>query len=307
MARPYFAAGHACWLFAVSGRGTVDRCPPVTMGSRRYPHRVEERGRFERLVVDLRRAGCVFAEEEAALLLESAGSEAALDAMLAERVSGTPLEHVLGWVEFGGLRLAIGPGVFVPRQRTTFLVDEAVRRLAVGGTHTCVVVDLCCGCGAIGAAIAHALRDVRPVELVSSDVDPVSLTFARRNVAAFNGLVMQGDMDSGVPESLHGRVDALVANVPYVPSGNVDLMPREARLYEPLTALDGGADGTDLQRRLAQAAPAWLGGDGFVLVETSEAQSALSLAAFGAAGLTGTVLRDDNRGATIVLGRLTVR
>lgn len=257
-------------------------------------------GRFERLVLRLRTAGCVFAEEEARLLTESADSEATLDSMAAERISGTPLEHVLGWVDFAGLRLAIGDGVFVPRQRTAFLVEEAVRRLSASDA-TCRVVDLCCGCGAIGAGIAHGLDGIRRVEVVASDLDPVAVRFAARNLEPFDGLAVVGDLDAAIPDSLRGRVDALVANVPYVPSRDVDLMPREARLYEPRVALDGGADGTDLQRRLAEAATTWLAPDGFVVVETSRAQAALTGSLFGDAGLVASVVRDDDRGSTIIV------
>src|SRR3954451_19868486 len=125
-------------------------------------------------VVDrLRAAGCVFAEDEARLLTEQAAAGSDLAAMGAGGVAGEPLEHVLGWAGFGGLRLAVGPGVFVPRRRTEFLVEQALR---LPGT---VVLDLCCGSGALGAAVAAA----RPgVELVAADVDPVAVRFARTNL-----------------------------------------------------------------------------------------------------------------------------
>src|SRR6476661_11001286 len=103
------------------------------------------------VVARLRAAGCVFAEDEARLLLAEARSDA-LDALVARRVAGEPLEHVLGWAEFCGLRIAVSPGVFVPRRRTEALVDLAVAVL-VDVEHP-VVVDLCCGAGGIGVAIA---------------------------------------------------------------------------------------------------------------------------------------------------------
>src|SRR5216683_753935 len=92
-------------------------------------------------------AGCVFAEEEARLLIESASSPDALRAMVRERVAGVPLEHVVGWAEFCGLRIAIDPGVFVPRRRSELLVRQAAQLCWPGG----IVIDLACGCGAIGA------------------------------------------------------------------------------------------------------------------------------------------------------------
>lgn len=102
------------------------------------------------VVAELRRAGCVFAEEEAAVILEAAaGDDVAVQRFVAERVAGRPLEHVVGWADFAGIRVKVGPGVFVPRRRTELLVREAVADARPGA----VVVDLCCGSGAIGAAI----------------------------------------------------------------------------------------------------------------------------------------------------------
>src|SRR4051794_1614268 len=108
------------------------------------------------VVATLRAAGCVFAEEEAALLIGEAADPAELAAMVDRRVAGLPLEHILGWVHFCGLRLAVGTGVFVPRRRTEFLVGRAVR-LAPCAPAVPVVVDLCCGCAAIGTAVVSLL------------------------------------------------------------------------------------------------------------------------------------------------------
>src|SRR5438552_17689641 len=100
------------------------------------------------IVARLRAAGCVFAEDEAAVLLASATDSASLAAMVDQRIAGRPLEHVVGWVEFCGRRVLVDPGVFVPRRRTELLVREARARRGP------VVVDLACGCGAVGLAVA---------------------------------------------------------------------------------------------------------------------------------------------------------
>src|SRR3954469_2181337 len=139
------------------------------------------------VVARLRAAGCVFAEEEARLLLTSAGSPAELEVLVARRVLGEPLEHLLGWAEFSGLRIALGPGVFVPRRRTEVLVEEAVALAQPGA----VVVDLCCGSGALGVAVATAVADVG---LHAADVDPAAVACARSNVAAVGGRVYLGDL-----------------------------------------------------------------------------------------------------------------
>jgi release factor glutamine methyltransferase len=141
------------------------------------------------VVSALRAAGCVFAEDEAALLLATARTPDELAAMVRRRVDGVPLEHVLGWAEFAGLRIFVGPGVFVPRRRTEFLVERAAalapRRARAGGGRT-VVVDLCCGSGAVGAALAAALGDV---ELHAADVDPAAVRSPRRTVTPGGGPV----------------------------------------------------------------------------------------------------------------------
>ncbi|NEB09242.1 methyltransferase, partial [Streptomyces coelicoflavus] len=120
------------------------------------------------VVAALRGAGCVFAEDEAALILAAARTAAELTAMVDRRVTGLPLELVLGWAEFRGLRVAVAPGVFVPRRRTEFLVSEALAH----APDADVVVDLCCGSGAVGAALAAALD--RP-EVHAADVDPAAV------------------------------------------------------------------------------------------------------------------------------------
>ncbi|MFJ5841465.1 putative protein N(5)-glutamine methyltransferase [Streptomyces shenzhenensis] len=231
------------------------------------------------VVAALRAAGCVFAEDEAELILGTARTPDELTAMVDRRAAGQPLEHVLGWAGFHGLRIAVEPGVFVPRRRTEFLVDQALAR----SPGARVVVDLCCGSGAVGAALAAALGRV---ELHAADVDPAAVRCARRNIAAYGGHAHAGDLFEPLPRTLRGRVDILAANVPYVPSDEVGLLPAEARDHEPLLALDGGADGLDVLRRVAGAAPSWLAPGGCLLVETSEQQARPAVETLARAGLS---------------------
>lgn len=245
------------------------------------------------IVSSLRNAGCVFAEDEAALLTEAAGDGADLDRLVARRVGGEPLEYVLGWAGFRGLRVVVGPGVFVPRQRSGFLVEQALAVLAAGG----VVVDLCCGSGALGAAVAAERPDAT---VHASDVDPAAVRCARRNLA---GRVYEGDLFAALPPELRGGVDVVVANVPYVPSEAIASMPPEAREHEPSIALDGGADGLDTLRTVAREAPSWLAAGGHLLSETSEQQADGAAAALADAGLAPYVERCEELGATVVAGR----
>ncbi|MGF9661564.1 putative protein N(5)-glutamine methyltransferase [Arthrobacter crystallopoietes] len=247
------------------------------------------------LVLTLRAAGCVFAEEEARLLLAAAADQDELAAMVRRRTEGFPLEHILGYVEFCGLQLEIGAGVFVPRRRTELLAGQAIRRTGPGAT----VLDLCCGCGALGAAVSAA---VPGIALYASDIDSAAVACARRNLVPWGGRVFQGNLFEPLPAALRGRVDILVSNTPYVPTGRIRMMPPEARLHEPLAALDGGADGLDIQRRVAAEAYRWLAPGGHVLVEASEAQAPVSAGLFAEHGLRPAVIASGELDATIVVG-----
>ncbi|MFJ3792759.1 putative protein N(5)-glutamine methyltransferase [Kitasatospora sp. NPDC090091] len=246
----------------------------------------------------LRAAGCVFAEDEARILLAAAATPADLAAMVRSRADGRPLEHVVGWADFGGLRIAVDPGVFVPRRRSEFLVRTAAG-LTPGGA---LVVDLCCGSGALAAALAAQVA--HPVEVYASDVDAAAVDCARRNLAGIGGRVLRSDLFAELPAELRGRVDVLLANVPYVPTADIALLPAEARLHEALPALDGGADGLDVLRRVAGEAPQWLAPEGSLLFETSERQVPEALAVVAAAGLDAALSWCEDLDATVVTATL---
>ncbi|MET7461724.1 putative protein N(5)-glutamine methyltransferase [Nonomuraea sp. NPDC005501] len=277
----------------------------------------------------LRAAGCVFAEDEADLLISTARTSAALAAMVDRRVAGLPLEHVLGWAEFCGLRVAVDPGVFVPRRRSEFLAAQAITltRRALARTRRPVVVDLCCGSGALAAALSSTLSatqqteqteqtgsvrptgsattrpvEVQAIEVHAVDIDPAAVRCARRNLAPSGGHVHQGDLYEPLPDRLRGRIDVLVASPPYVPTGEIGLLPSEARDHEPPVALDGGADGLDIVRRVIAAAPGWLAPGGHLLVETSARQAADTAKAMARAGLAARVTGSDELYATAVIG-----
>ncbi|MGW2248806.1 putative protein N(5)-glutamine methyltransferase [Kitasatospora sp. NPDC001660] len=246
------------------------------------------------MVSRLRSAGCVFAEDEARILLTAAATPAELAAMVRARAAGRPLEHVVGWAEFAGLRIAVDPGVFVPRRRSEHLVTTAT---ALTGPDA-VIVDLCCGSGALGAALAAAVP--HPVELHAADVDPAAVRCARRNLAPCGGQVHHGDLFAALPAALRNRIAVLLANVPYVPTADIDLLPPEARLHEALPALDGGTDGLDVLRRVAADAPRWLAPGGSLLFETSERQTPDALAIALAADLHATASYHEDLDATAI-------
>lgn len=254
---------------------------------------------FDAVVERLRHAGCVFAEDEARLLLDEAVDASRLESLVARRVSGEPLEYILGWAAFAGLRVPVAPGVFVPRLRSTLLVREALR---VGGDRP-VVLDLCCGSGAIGAAILAARAGAT---IYACDIDPVATHCARRALGPA-ALVLTGDLYAPLPTALHGRIEVIVANAPYVPTDDIRLMPSEARDHEARSALDGGPDGLQLQRRLVRGAPEWLTPGGRLLIETSRRQAAATAGILEAAGFSSSVVHDDDVGGTVAIGGLDGR
>lgn len=256
------------------------------------------------LVARLRGAGCVFAEDEARLLRAEADG-AALEALVERRVAGEPLEQLLGWAEFAGLRIGLEPGVFVPRART-----ELVARLAVDAVDRAdpastdargpIVLDLCCGAGAIGAAV---LAQRPAVRLIAADLDPAAVRAARRNLGPLGATVVEGDLFASVPVALRGGIAVIAVNAPYVPSEAIALMPAEAREHEHRLALDGGADGLALHRRIAAEAGEWLRPGGRLVIECAASQAEASAAAFRAAGLEASVHHDDELDATALVVR----
>ncbi len=246
----------------------------------------------------LRAAGCVYADQEATLLREAVEDPVEVDRLVAARVTGTPLEHLLGWAAFAGLRVRVTPGVFVPRRRTELLVTEAVRAITARGADA-TVVDLCCGSGAVAAAVLSRVG----AEVHAADVDPVAVACARTNLPRQR--VHQGDLYDALPGRLRGRIDVLTANAPYVPHEIVGTLPVEARDHEPRSALDGGRDGLDVHRRIMAGAPAWLSPAGVLLLETSALQARDDVELMSAAGFAASVVSDPVGGGTVIHGRLS--
>jgi release factor glutamine methyltransferase len=268
-------------------------------------------------VLRLRAAGCVFAEDEAAVLGEAASDPARLDEFVRRRAAGEPLEQVVGYADFCGVRVRLRPGVFVPRIRSELLVRQAIDEArgasdearkttneageAASKTHQAerLAVDLCCGSGALGLAVRRNASNVR---LYAADSDPAAVACARDNLGTD---VFQGDLFAALPADLRGRIDLLLANVPYVATRHIPLLPAEARLHEPHFALDGGADGLDVFRAVVAEAPQWLAPGGLLLSEITEAQVEAAVAAVHAAGLRAQVSTDDDLEATVISARRT--
>ena len=179
---------------------------------------------------------------------------------LCQRCTGVPLQYLTGERDFMGLRLAVGPGVFVPRPETETLVETGLDLLEC--IPNPIVVDVGTGTGAVALAVKQARPDAR---VLATDVSEAAVTLAAAN-AERHGLqieVLRGDLLSPVPEALRGNVAQVVSNPPYVSPEDYEGLPEEVRA-EPYEALVGG---TEFHARLADEAPAWLRPGGWLVVE----------------------------------------
>lgn len=228
-------------------------------------------------------------------MLAQAETNSGLKLMIEARTEGVPLEHILGWAEFRGLRVGIAPGIFVPRYKTEFLVEQG---LALCESDS-VVLDLCCGSGAIGLAM---ISNIPSIHLLASDIDPIAVSCAKQNLEPFGVNVFEGDLFEPIPKELKGKIEVLVANAPYVPTGSIEIMPREARLYESCVSLDGGLDGLDVHRRIAIAAAEWLAPSGHLLIETGKNQASNAANIFEESGLTTKIAYSDEYESTVIIG-----
>jgi release factor glutamine methyltransferase len=203
-------------------------------------------------VVALRAAGGVPAEDEATVIWSTFEESAERDSAVAARAAGTPLEQVVGWAEFGPVRVALAPGVFVPRRRAEAILAPSV----AARPDARIVVDLGCGAGALAASLAALLPDA---EVHGVELDPAAVACARRT-GGF--AVHEGSWWSGLPASLAGRVDLAVAYLPHVPTARLDDIHPDFRAHEPTLSVDGGADGLDPLREVLAGLDRWLAPQG---------------------------------------------
>jgi release factor glutamine methyltransferase len=245
-------------------------------------HMTEER---TNVLEALAAGGSVEPGVEADALLDAANDGAGpIERLVARRLDGEPIPWITGWVRFCDTRVLVEPGVFVPRPQTEALARRAVALLPSDG----IAVDLCTGSG----AIATVLRSEHPAAtVIATDVDPIAVACARRNgVEAF-----PGDLDEPLPPAMRGRVDVVTGVVPYVPTEELHLLPRDVLGHEPVRALDGGPGGTAVLERAARTSAHWLRPGGTVLLELGGDQADALSATMADAGLTAIrVHRDDD-------------
>lgn len=191
-----------------------------------------------------------------------------------ERLTGRPLWYIIGDADFCGYKIKVDERVLIPRPETEELVQQVVAAAEEGNS----ILDLCTGSGAIAVAVYKELeKNKRKASVTASDISEEALALAKEN-AEENGAdiaFVQSDLFSRI----RGRFDIIVCNPPYIPSGDIAGLQREVRDFEPRLALDGGADGLDYYRRIAEDAGKYLVRGGMLVMEVGlgEAESVVKL------------------------------
>jgi release factor glutamine methyltransferase len=204
------------------------------------------------------------AAEAQELLAYAAGDHEVLDSAVRRRLTGEPLAWITEHASFCGVAIRVDPGVYVPRWLSEPLARRAVERLPEGGT----AIDLCTGSG----AIARVLSVHRPrARVAASDVDERAVACATANGVEAYG----GDLFAPLPGELESRVDVVVGVVPYVPTAELPLLQRDTFTFETPLSYDGGADGTDILRRVLRDAPRFLRDSGALLLELGGDQAGM--------------------------------
>ena len=191
--------------------------------------------------------------------------------MIARRATGEPVQLITGYAVFRGLEIVARPGVFVPRDSTEYLAEQAIRRLR--GRRRPVVVDLATGGGTVALAIANEVRGVR---VLGTDISLTAVRVARENAEALHlrATFIKGDLFGGLPAELEGRVDVITLHPPYVARDELRELPEEIRRFEPVHTLsDRSPDGLGLVGRAVSEGPRWLKPRGWLLIEVSPDRS----------------------------------
>ena len=223
------------------------------------------------------------------------------DTMIARRVKGEPVAQIVGHFDFRGLQLRVRRGVFVPRISSEFLAEEAIRALRRRRGRR-VAIDVATGTGPIALAVAH---EVRGAEVWGIDISRDAVLLGRDNAKRLgipNVRFEVSDMLDALPSSLRGEVDVFTIHPPYVARGDLRILPREIRDFEPLHSLtDGSDDGLGLVRLLAAASVEWLRPGGVLLVEIGTYLSRKTQATLRRAGLADVTWKRDSLGVTRVI------
>lgn len=223
---------------------------------------------------------------------------------VARRAKGEPLQYVTGEMGFRHIVVRCEPGALIPRPETEWLVEYALPQVkqAVASRGCARVLEVGTGTGCIACSIAS---EVPQAQVVATDISPDAISLATRNAEALSLAdriaFVCCDLDAGLAEQDRAGFDLLISNPPYIPTAELPTLPREVSGYEPELALDGGADGLDVFRRLLACAPTWLAPGGLLACELHEATLAAAAQLASQAGLVDVQIKQDLAGRDRVL------
>jgi release factor glutamine methyltransferase len=195
-----------------------------------------------------------------------------IDALIKRRSGREPLQYILGYTEFHGLKIKVGPGVLIPRPETELLAEEAITAIANCKLQklNCKFLDLCTGSGCIALTLAKAFPDA---QVYGTDMSADALGYAGEN-AELNNIknitFLKGDLFKPVKDM---QFDMIISNPPYIRKDDMKLLQPEIRDWEPVAALDGGEDGLDYYRKIISGAGDHLKENGFLMLEIGMGQS----------------------------------
>ena len=250
-----------------------------------------------------------------------------LEYMLERRVRREPLQYILGYEEFLGLKLLVGPGVLIPRPETEFMAEQAIKtvksyKLKVKSENknsslvpwSPRILDLCTGSGCLALALAKEFPDF---EIYGTDISEIAIGYARRNAeinsiknAAFlSGSLFQpfkkidtdcclpfSPLDNSISNPTGFTFDLIISNPPYIRTDDIKGLQPEVKDWEPAIALDGGTDGLDFYRELIPAARYFLKDNGLIILELGNGQSSRVAEIIESSGYTHIEIIKDYAG-----------
>lgn len=216
------------------------------------------------------------------------------------RAKGEPLSSIFGFVDFYGLRFDVNKKVLSPRMDTEVLVEQVIKK--AGEIDAKSILDLCTGSGAIAVTLAK----YTDCKIAASDISKQALAVAQQN--AKNNEVkidfFHSDLTKGLKK--HAKYDIIVSNPPYIKSGDIEKLDNEVKKYDPRLALDGGEDGLDFYRRIAQEVPAKLAKKGWLFLEVGKGQADDVCALLQENGFDNVAsVKDYNKIERVVYGRIS--
>ena len=226
--------------------------------------------------------------------------EADLNGYVNRMLAHEPLPYILGQWDFYGISLEVTPDVLIPRDDTMAVTDLALEVLRTGHPSP-RVLDLCCGSGCIGLAIAHQLPDAH---VTLADISRPALAVAKRNIKRLKLMnrVTAIGLDAKKPApSFVGTLDALVCNPPYVTAEEMTQLEPSVRDYEPALALDGGADGLDFYRSISANWGSALRKSGWLVYEIGKGQEQDVAAILRQQGFSQIIQQMDGNGIVRVV------